>query len=80
MLIIGIISIISISIVIKVINFTVSSKVSLPSVDHWLLSSIILDKKHEEKRANAIRWMRQTYLSRQRTRVVHHDWLVAVPA
>jgi hypothetical protein len=38
-----IISIISISIVITVISFTVSSQVSLSSVDQWVLSSLILD-------------------------------------
>lgn len=50
----SIISNISISIVITVINFTVSSNVSLSSVDQWLLPSLILDKKHEEQRANAL--------------------------
>jgi len=43
-----------ISIVITVINFTVSSNASLSSVDQWLLSSPMLDKKHEEQRAHAL--------------------------
>jgi hypothetical protein len=48
------ISIISISIVITVINFTVSSNVSVSSVDQWLWSSLILDQKHEEQRAHTL--------------------------